>query len=87
MAGIVIFWFKKIDESERRKEKKTNGEKGEHNEGKDGEDSKDSGNATTKDTRRRCTRSYYFILSAYFISKLIQHQLNEYLRTQRVTST
>ncbi|XP_078373161.1 receptor-transporting protein 3-like [Oculina patagonica] len=50
MAGRVIFWFKKIDESERRKEVQANGKKGK-NEGKDGEDRNDSGNASTKETR------------------------------------
>ncbi len=54
MAGTIIFWFKKIGESEGRKEVKANGEKGKNNEGKD-EDRKDSGNALTKETRKLCT--------------------------------
>ena len=55
MAGIIIFWFKKIEDSERKKEVKKNGDNGESKEGKNGEARKDSGNASANGTRNHCT--------------------------------
>ena len=45
MAGRIIFWFKKIEESERKEEAKVNKAKGEN--GK--EEGEDSGSTSTKD--------------------------------------
>ncbi|KAJ7393235.1 Zinc-binding domain [Desmophyllum pertusum] len=48
MRGIVIFWFNKIGESERKEEVKTNAETEKNNEGKDGEHCE--GEASSKNT-------------------------------------
>lgn len=48
MAGRIIFWFKKIEESERKEEAKTNEAKGGNGRKEEGED---SGSTSTKDTK------------------------------------
>ena len=54
MAGRIIFWYKKIDEKDNKKELKTKGEKGKNNEGNNGEQSEESGTAANKRNKCKC---------------------------------
>lgn len=68
MRGIVIFWFNKIGESERKEEVKTNAETEKNNEGKDGEHCEDE--ASSKNTIHQCTYDELFIQHLIFNSSV-----------------
>lgn len=59
MAGRIIFWFKKIEESERKEEVKTIEEKRENEDVK--EDGEDSGSASIKDMRNLPVCTYILL--------------------------
>ena len=69
MAGRIIFWFKKIEESEKKEEATTTEAKGK-NEKEEGED---SGSTSIKDTKNRSVCMYILLERLIFNTQCISH--------------